>query len=278
MVGIFDQEIEAGRADGFFLEKPVLLCFHAGLSARQAGFELERNFWAFVDGTVNGPFGLAGRIGVRDAVDLGGPSHISWIARGRRALIEGVADLVVAKVFDANAADAEAILGGGSTFAAPGPTGGHFGFLFERGARLVRVGTLCGARFDHEDFVGFEDVGDGTRQIRGHAHQDGFELDLELLFDEIDFAGTLAEGFLNAVGVRADDDLDPVGRELGADVLAAQMAVIGFAVPGVPGFFADGGVEVLEEEVLVFGVAFAPDIDATFLCRGTGVGDFVLQL
>jgi hypothetical protein len=100
---------------------------------------------------------------------------------------------------------------------------------------------------------------------------------LELLFDEIDFAGTLGEGFLNAVGVRADDDLDPVGRELGADVLAAQMAVIGFSVPGVPGFFADGGVEVFEEEVLVFGVALTPYVDAAFLCRGTGVGDFVLE-
>ncbi|MCX6602666.1 MAG: hypothetical protein NTV52_03650 [Acidobacteria bacterium] len=101
---------------------------------------------------------------------------------------------------------------------------------------------------------------------------------MELLFDEIDVTGALAEGFLNAVGVRADDDLDPVGRELGADVLAAQMAVIGFSVPRVPGFFADGGIEVFEEEVLVFGVAFAPDVDAAFLCRGTGVGDFVLQL
>ena len=53
--------------------------------------------------------------------------------------------------------------------------------------------------------------------------------------------------------------------------------MIGFSVPGVPGFVADGGDEIFEEEVLVFGVSFAPDVDASFFRGGTGVGDFVFK-
>ena len=85
----------------------------------------------------------------------------------------------------------------------------------------MNVGTIFGAGFDDEDFVGFENVSDGARQVRGHADEDGFELDLELLLDEVDFSGTLGERFLNAGGVGADDDLNAIGRKLGADVFAA---------------------------------------------------------
>lgn len=93
----------------------------------------------------------------------------------------------------------------------------------------------------------------------------------------MDFAGAFGERLFYAVEVWPDDDLNPVGRKLRADVFTAKVAVIGFAVPGVPGFIADGGVEVLEEEVLVFGVAFAPDVDAAFFGGGTGVRDFVFE-
>ena len=183
----------------------------------------------------------------------------------------------MAKVFDADAADAEAILGGGGPFAVSRPTCVDFGFLFERGAGLVNEGTFFGARFDDKDFVGLEGGGDGAGQVLGHADEDGFELDLELFFDEVDLACAFGEGLFYAVGVGTEDDLNPVRRELGADVLTAEVAVVGFPVPGVPGFIADGGVEVLEEEVLVFGVAFAPDVDAAFFGGGTGVRDFVFE-
>jgi len=141
----------------------------------------------------------------------------------------------------------------------------------------VGISALFHARFDHQHFVRFEFARDGAGQVRGHANENGFELNLELLFDEVDFAGALREGLLYAVGVGADDDLDAVGRKLGADVLAAEVAVIGFSVPGVPGFVADSGVEILEEEVFVLGVAFAPDVNAAFLGGGAGVRNFVLQ-
>ena len=71
--------------------------------------------------------------------------------------------------------------------------------------------------------------------------------------------------------------MNPVGRKLRADVLTAKMAVVSFPVPSVPGFVADGGVEIFEKEVLVLGIAFAPDVDAALFGGDAGVGDFVFE-
>ena len=49
LIRIFDEEIEAGGADGFFLKKPVFLGFDAGFSAGESGFKFERDFGSFVD-------------------------------------------------------------------------------------------------------------------------------------------------------------------------------------------------------------------------------------